>query len=220
MCLDQRSSSTTSTNYPQGGGLANPAQQFPRIFGGIYLWEEFPYALSTFTTGVVVLSAAILSIFYLQETLKRKDPGSNTNESSLTTWQVLKAPGVPIVLYIYGHVMLLAGMFTAVSTVVMYTSVDLGGFGLSDQQIAGNLVIIGASQAVWSLIAFPRLQRRFGTGTVMRWCAFAWPFFMASYPVLNETLRQGWVLAFWIAAPIGFVLGSGVAMGFCESTKQ
>ena len=110
--------------------------------------------------------------------------------------------------------MLLALMYTAVLPVMCYTGINHGGFSFSDQKIALFLALGGASQALWMLIAFPPLQKKFSTGTVLRACGFAWPFLMASYPVLNEFLRNGWTLAFWIIAPIGMVLGSGVAMGF------
>lgn len=132
----------------------------------------------------------------------------------MSTWELLVSPGVLMVLYILGHTMTLAIAYTAVVPVFMYTSVEKGGFGFSDQYIAIFLAISGGSQALWMLLAFPYLQGKFGTGTVMRWCAAGWPIFMVAFPVFNEFLRNGWNLAFWILAPIELVLGSGVAMGF------
>lgn len=110
--------------------------------------------------------------------------------------------------------MLLALVYTAVSPVFYYTSVRHGGFGFSDQMIGIFTAIVGASQAAWTLIAFPLLQKGLGTGTVMRWCSAVWPFFMAGFPILNEFLRHEWTLAFWIASPTGLVIGSAVSMAF------
>lgn len=204
-----------------GGGLANPADQFPRVFD-TPLWRQYPYALATFVAGALVLSSAATSLLFLKETLKRKSDGASKTEPPMTTWEVLKAPGVAMVLYIQGHTMLLSLSYTAVSPVFMYTNVRLGGFGFSDQQIAMFLAIAGASQAFWILLVFPPLQKKFSTGTVLRGTAMAWPFFMAAYPILNEFLRNGWTLAFWIITPIAFVIGSGVAMVFgmsaCRTT--
>jgi uncharacterized membrane protein len=132
----------------------------------------------------------------------------------MSTWQVLKSPGVPMVVYIGGHVAVLAFMYTAVVPVFMYTSVKNGGFGFSDPQIAFFMALGGGSQAIWMLVAFPALQRRLGTGVVLQGCAVGWVVFMAAYPILNEFLRVDWTLAFWIIGPVMIVLGSGVAMGF------
>lgn len=203
----------------QGGGLANPASQYPRIFGGVPFWSQYPYALPTFATGFIVLSGTLSSLF-LTETLKRKPDGTSLPEPPMSTLEVLKAPGVGIVLYIFGHTMLLALAYTAVSPVMMYTSVAKGGFGFSDQHIAVFMALAGASQALWMLIAFPPLQRNLSTGAVLRGCAIVWPFFMALYPVMNEFLRNDWTLAFYIVAPIGIVIGSGVAMAFSEAASS
>ena len=110
--------------------------------------------------------------------------------------------------------MLTALSYTAVLPVVMFTSVKSGGFGFSDQWISIFLALGGGAQALWMLIAFPPLQKKFSTGSVMRWCAFGYPIFMMAYPIFNEFLRQGWTLAFWIAAPTTVVVGSYVSMAF------
>lgn len=161
-----------------------------------------------------MLSAAIIAFLFIDETLGHNKKGQSASEPPMSTWQVFKAPGVPMVLYIFGHIGLLALAYTAITPVFQYTRVDLGGFGFSDQQIALVLVIIGASQAIWTLLAFPWLQRTFGTGAVLRGCSALWPFFMAGYPVLNELLRNGWRTAFWVILPTGLVIGSAVSMAF------
>lgn len=169
-----------------------------------------------------MLSSALTTLFFVKETLKRKLDGKSKADSSMTTWEVLRSPGVLMVLYILGHTMVLALMYTAVIPVFWYTSVKNGGFGFSDQWIAIFLSISGGSQALWMLLAFPYLQKRFGTGTVMRWCAGGWPIFIFAFPVFNEFLRNEWTLAFWILAPTEQVLGSAVAMGFgkCDDNSK
>lgn len=132
----------------------------------------------------------------------------------MSTSEVLKSPGVPFVLYLFGHTMLLALAYTAVAPVFLYTSVEKGGFGFSPKFISYFLAVAGGSQALWMLLAFPALQRTIGTGSLMRLCAFVWPLMMASYPILNEFLRHGWNKAFWIVGPIAIVIGSGVSMAF------
>jgi len=132
----------------------------------------------------------------------------------MSTWEILKAPGVGIVLYIFGHTMLLALAYTAVSPVFLFTDVSKGGLGFSDPQIAGFLAVAGASQAAWMLLAFPYLQGKFGTGNLLRGCAIVWPFMMASFPVMNEIHRQDLMPLFWVLLAVGLIGGSGVSMAF------
>lgn len=102
----------------------------------------------------------------------------------------------------------------AVNPVFLYTPIELGGLSFSPQWISLVITIAGASQALWMLLAFPPLQRRTSTGTVLRGCCVVWPIGMAVYPFLNELLRHGHTTAFWIIGPISLVLLSGVSMSF------
>lgn len=179
-------------------------------------FEDYPYALSTFTAGFIVFTSALTTLFFTKETLKTKISSSPTEVTKppMSTWEVLTSPGVPMVLYILGHTLGLSLAYTAVSPVFMYTPIDESGFGFSDQQISYFLALAGASQAGWMLIAFPPLQKKLGTARLMRWCVLAWPVFMALYPVFNEMLRHGLTTLFWVTAPLSLVLASGVSMSF------
>lgn len=98
--------------------------------------------------------------------------------------------------------------------VAQYTPVHLGGFGFSPKLISLALALAGASQALWMLIAFPYLQNRTSTGTVLRGCCIVWPLMMACYPILNELLRAKMIASFWTLGAACCFLGSGVAMSF------
>ncbi|KAE9372585.1 MFS general substrate transporter [Stipitochalara longipes BDJ] len=198
-----------------GGGLSNPAKQIGGIFKRIEFFTEYPYALPTFVSGTVGASAAILCVLFLKETLKQKVKGDNSPaEAPMSTLELIKAPGVAMVLLLYCHVMLLGLAYTAVTPVFWFTDPALGGYGLTPRQISFFIGGIGISQAIWLLFAFPILQRRYGTGGVLRGCLFMWPIFFATCPVCNLFLRRGWTTAFWIIAPLLQIGGSGVAMGF------
>ncbi|KAF2724858.1 MFS general substrate transporter [Polychaeton citri CBS 116435] len=198
-----------------GGGFANPTDQYPRVFGRNEFFRQHPYALSSFVTGAVGILMAVISLFGLEETLKKKDPSKGEAASKpMTTWEVLKTPGVAIVLWVFNHVMLVALCYTAVSTVFMYTPVPLGGFGFTPPQISLFLALAGFSQACWMLIGFPYLQRRFGTSFVLLFCTAAFPIILAIYPILNEFLRHNLYVLFWTIGPINLIGGSGVSMAF------
>lgn len=54
-------------NFLEGGALSTPAKQYPGVFGGIWFFEEYPYALPNIIAGVVGLSAAVISSLFLKE---------------------------------------------------------------------------------------------------------------------------------------------------------
>ncbi|KAI1812788.1 major facilitator superfamily transporter [Poronia punctata] len=209
-----------------GGALADPAGQYPRIFAGIPFFETYPYALSSIVVGVIGLTAVITSAVFVQETL-HKDSKSGDDETgsptrrpapvSLSTRELVKSPGVGMVLYNYGHVMLLAYAYTAIGPVFWATSPKLGGLGFKPLQISLFMGLTGLSQAIWLLIFFPPLQRRLGTNGVMRACGAAYPFFMLAMPFLNVIRRPGTHasdIIFYIIAPILLSVGPGVSMAF------
>ena len=197
-----------------GGLLSNPADQYPSVFGRVHLFKEFPYALPTFATGVVGATAAVTSALFIKETLNRKVQKQALENGPMSTWEIVKSPGVIPVLFLYGGAMLLALGYTAVLPLIGFTLVELGGFGFSPFRISIMMAVGGMSQAVWLLLVFPPLQHKFGTGGVLRGCAIAWPFMFAVWPICNEFLRRGWTVAFWTVGSINLVFGSGIAMAF------
>lgn len=208
-----------------GGVLADPVNQYPSLFGGIEFFENYPYALPGLVVGAISATGALTSMFFLEETLNRDEPTTeNANGNSedhdapkMTIWQLVKAPGVGAVLWIYGHVMFLAFAFTAILPVVLFTPIEIGGLGCSTGQISIYMAAQGASQALWLLLAFPFLQRRLGTKGVLQACSIAYPLFFAGYIAMNTLLRDGSEVAtvwFWIIGSMVALIGPGVSMAF------
>lgn len=206
-----------------GGLLAEPAKQFPAVLGHVQFFHDFPYALPNFATGLVALSAVFTSYFYVEETLVRKrttgDAGENGEDVAaapvpMTTWELVKAPGVAIVLLVFSHLMLLAFAYTAIISVFWFTPIERGGFSFDHFWIGMFMSLNGVSQALWLLLIFPPLQHRLGTNGVIRACANAYPFFLGFSAVLNLLLRRGFVTAFWVLAPLATMIGPGVSMSF------
>ncbi|KAK2589465.1 hypothetical protein QQS21_012856 [Conoideocrella luteorostrata] len=213
-----------------GGALADPVSQYPSVFAGNAFFENYPYALPGFVVGAISASGALTSIFFLEETLSTDNPvpanrdneqtacePEEHNDSKMTIWQLVRAPGVATVLWIYCHVMFLAFAFTAILPVALFTPVKIGGLGLSDFQISLYMASQGASQAIWLLVAFPFLQHRLGTKGTLRACAVAYPLFFTGYIATNMLLRDGSQLAmvwFWIIGSVVAFIGPGVSMAF------
>lgn len=94
-------------------------------------FKDFPYALPTITTGSITAIACVVCGLYVKETLKPKVIRTHEGEETvaeipLSTWEVLKSPGVPYILCLYSYVMLLGLAYTAVMPVFFYTPPELG----------------------------------------------------------------------------------------------
>jgi len=50
-----------------GGALADPANQYPKLFGHVKFFEDFPYALPTFATGSFGLIATVVCVMFAKE---------------------------------------------------------------------------------------------------------------------------------------------------------
>ncbi|KAK4229149.1 protein zinc induced facilitator-LIKE 1 [Podospora fimiseda] len=204
-----------------GGALANPARLYPGLFGEVQYFINYPYALPSIAVGAIGFSAVLVTLFLAEETLIREkgpngevESGAVAKPKNLSTWELVKSPGVPIVLYTYGHIMLLAFSYTGILSLFWYTPVELGGYEFDSLQISLMMGLTGVAQAVWILLIFPALHRRIGTNGVIRACGNAYPFFFAICPLFNLLLRNGGVTLFWIIAPPLLCLGCGVSMSF------
>jgi hypothetical protein len=122
-------------------------------------------------------------------------------------------------IFVFCYSGLLGFAYTAVVPVFWFTSVPLGGFGFAPNMISLFFMISGFSQALWLLLVFPPLQRRIGTGRVLRLCGAWWPFFIMSMSLGNLFLKEDWKAAFWAVSIPTQVGGSGVSMAFSKSTN-
>lgn len=50
-----------------GGSLATPATQYPRAFGHVKFFHDYPYALSTIVVGVLGLVSAVITAIFVDE---------------------------------------------------------------------------------------------------------------------------------------------------------
>lgn len=222
-----------------GGALADPAHQYPRLFGHVQFFLDYPYALASFVIAGVGVAGVVTSALFVQETLEKEPTDGPTaaaaaenengngngngtvavavgkpKEDKLSILDIIKSPGVGMVLYAYSHIMLLALAYTALVPIFWFTPIPLGGYGFAPYQISIMMAVNGASQAAWLLLVFPPLQHRFGTNAVLRGCSIAYPFFFMVCPLGNVLLRSGGTTAFWILAPPITAVGVGVSMSF------
>lgn len=50
-----------------GGALETPAAKYPRTFRKLQFFHDFPYALPGIATGVVAITAALTTTFFVKE---------------------------------------------------------------------------------------------------------------------------------------------------------
>ena len=201
-----------------GGSLSKLAQHYPSVFGGNRFLEAFPYALPTLVCGSFALVCSVVVTFFVVETLDTAErPDKGPKAKPMSTMEILRCKGVVFVLSIYSVVSLLGFAYTAVAPVYWFTPKEHGGFGLDERQISIFFSIAGGSQALWMLLVFPPLQRRVGTGGVLRITCTIYPLFLCLYPIMNAFLMHDWTTVFWVVGPIVMATGSAVAMQFISA---
>ncbi|RNJ59795.1 hypothetical protein D7B24_001524 [Verticillium nonalfalfae] len=205
-----------------GGALADPASQYPSVFGDSAFLQRHPYALSGFATAAMTGTAVLITAVAIQETLPEQAGNSLSKACQIAQQespqpsmrQILQTTQVQAVLGSYAYVMFIAIAFMAIHPVVLYTPVHHGGLGLSTTQITAFIAAVGASETVWLMIAFPLLQRRVGTKRVLVVCSWLWPLFFAGYTVTSALEREGQTIAAVVVAVFNIVVGPGAFMAF------
>lgn len=196
-----------------GGIFAEPVTQYPKVFGNSELFRQYPYALATMVSGAFGLSATLLSIFFLKETLQKK--GDTPQDKPMTTRELVKAPGVAIVLFIHVYNIMLALSLTAVLPVFLSTRVQLGGWGCSPFENSILLGYGGLCQALWTLLVFPAWHKRVGTGAVLKILYYIYPVAFALGVLPSIAMRTtGNRALFWVLGIFWFTQNSAMAMTF------
>jgi ABC-type phosphate transport system permease subunit len=58
------------------GGFAKPAEQYPKLFGSVKFFQDFPYALPTIVSGIFIAIALVVTIFFVEEVSFCKEQNS------------------------------------------------------------------------------------------------------------------------------------------------
>ena len=147
----------------------------------------------------------------------KKESGGANKKKPMTLKELLKAPGVALVLGIYAFNTMIALAFTAINPVFWFTSPGLGGYGLSPAQMSVFLAVGGLSQALWTLFVFPPWQRKVGTGGILHVLYILYPIGLVAIILPSVLLRTGHETAFYVVAYIFNIGFSSIAMTFSKS---
>ncbi|KAJ2195110.1 hypothetical protein IW144_003620 [Coemansia sp. RSA 522] len=172
-----------------GGIFADPASQYPRIFGHIEIFGVFPYLLPCLVGSSVTVFGLVMSIFKMEEALERK-PASRTMESRTShTFPALSTSTLstnstdmvvehaqpvqrsmrelltPTVVRVMAtNVVMGLGVAMSDQAYPVFAASDLsdGGLGFAARGIGVSLAISGVAGMYLQLSAYPKLERKYG----------------------------------------------------------
>ncbi|KAL7419428.1 hypothetical protein Q5752_006266 [Cryptotrichosporon argae] len=190
-----------------GGFLAQPAKEYPRLFGHSRLLTAYPYALPCLIAALYVLVTMVLCMVYLREPPRAK------TDHAMTVREALRDP-MPRMLLIYGVTVSAAFSLSALLPTHLFTPIGLGGQSMRPAQIAAVTAAAALAQSLWLLAIMPALDLRLGTRRLFTWTAAWYPLVMAIPVLASVAARSGSMR--WSYALLGsyVTLGSGTTMTF------
>ncbi|KAJ1811807.1 hypothetical protein LPJ56_005703, partial [Coemansia sp. RSA 2599] len=172
-----------------GGLLANPAEKYPRVFGNVALFKEYPYLLPCLVSALIALVCFVVGIFKLEETLvvnkqqvvtptaQSQPSGSATEATPLlrqqeesvaaerqpqVTLRQLLTPVVTRVLLTNGLMSISAAMSDQLLPMFSATNPKDGGLGFDTRQIGYSYFVSGFAVLYLQLVAYPKWSRKYG----------------------------------------------------------
>lgn len=182
-----------------GGYLAQPAQQYPGIFGNIQFLIDYPYFLPCFIAGLTNALAVILGFFYLEETLPSREKkgktstGNGEDENEVEGDLIVAKPKFSalftptVISVLLGSILVFFqnSSWAVLVPMFAYTRFEDGGLGLNMNEIGTALTTNGFAAIIIQTIAFPHLQKRWGTLKVFRTVLMVWPIAFGLLPVIR-----------------------------------
>ncbi|KAJ2622845.1 hypothetical protein GGI26_002952, partial [Coemansia sp. RSA 1358] len=177
-----------------GGVFADPAHQYPAIFGNVKFFLDFPYFLPCAIGCSVTFFGLVMCIFKFEETLVKKKPqlvarnaalpSANSPSATLPnegtpllatdqeaqtvqlpkqrSMRELLTPTVVRVMVTNILVCLAMSMGDQMYPIFAATSTSDGGLGFESRNIGFSLAISTIVVFYMQLVAYPRLERKYG----------------------------------------------------------
>lgn len=196
-----------------GGALANPAKQFPHLFGKNEFLKTYPYFLPCAVPASFSALAWLVTFFFLKETVKaptlsiprlfrkksKLSAASDTiddvtivipdNEKPVAFRQLLNRR-VLISAGNYAALSLVDITFRAIQPLFFSTPIELGGLGLAPSSIGQILSIFGLLNGLLQIFFFARLHDYWGSKkTFIVGIASTLPVFIC-FPVMSFLVKS------------------------------
>ncbi|KAF9068458.1 major facilitator superfamily domain-containing protein [Rhodocollybia butyracea] len=154
-----------------GGWLSNPHEQFPALFPGDF-WKIYPYALPCFVVAVYCFGSVMITLLYLDESMKHSSPTTSALESATTSHtssgpthlplsQIL-TPKVRVAIIAYAVLAFLDIALRALQPLFLTTSPSFGGLGFSVPAVGTCLAAFFVGSGLYQAVAFTPLYEWMG----------------------------------------------------------
>lgn len=191
------------------GGTFGSSKSFPTLTSAFPIFKTYPYLLPNFLAALLPLLVAIIAAIWLEETLPPKaSPSDVSSEGTLTgsddgvtgpddldkeetSLKALFTPHINAIMFSFAILSLLGGAQTALQPLFAFTPVRDGGLGFGEKEIGIAMSIRSVATIAVQLLAFPALQRTFGTNRLFRWLMVLWLPTYLGLPFLNAIARTG-----------------------------
>ncbi|KAG9050198.1 hypothetical protein FS837_007096 [Tulasnella sp. UAMH 9824] len=197
-----------------GGLLSHPAEKYPNVFGNIPLLKKRPFFLPCFVSVLITITAMLVTVFFLEESLpritraKRLKSPSATEVSSNASYDeevsrkldesnrgsqkfgLLSIPAVRRVVCAGFFMAFLLIGFDAVFVLWSYTPLSLGGLQRKPAEIGLLLSVVGTFGIVTSTILFPYLNERFKSVPLFTTCVAFFGVVYAMVPFVGLIIRK------------------------------
>ncbi|PFH48540.1 hypothetical protein AMATHDRAFT_5737 [Amanita thiersii Skay4041] len=198
-----------------GGTFARPHERFPRLFTGDF-WKEYPYFLPCgIVTGFNIV-AFLVALLFFKETLPERSSDVPLNASKPIPIRQLFT--YPVLISVSNYVVLafLEIALLALIPLFMAMPIEIGGLGFSPAVIGFVLGCFGVGFAMFQVLLFARIIRRFGERRVFIAGMVTLPLMFASFPVMSM-IAKNYGVTWMVWAILGCTLSLMVIMnmGYC-----
>lgn len=201
------------------GGTFASVDKFPKLGNALPIFKEYPYLLPNLLGAVLPLVAAALAAIWLKETLpprEERDAENDAADPEERSYKSLFTPQINALMFSFAVLSLLGGSIMAILPLFCFTPVRDGGLSFSESQIGTSMSIRAVGTIIAQLLAFPWLQRRFGSLKLYRWCMILWIPAYIGLPILNGFARLDQQALVWVGMVLTLSTGAVANMAFGE----
>jgi len=205
-----------------GGLLADPAKQYPSLFGSWKLFVEFPFLLPCIAGAMFSLIGWVFGFYFLEETKGLKVQPKESDADGAVEEEEAYLFGLPKLcvysIFAYGILCLANIMFEEVLPLFVASPRELGGLGFSVGQMGMMMSILGAIALVVQLYFVEEWERKYGLLQLNIFWLFIALVSTLVTPFLTFVREPQWLM--WTAVLFVFtvnLLGWGIAFT-AEST--
>lgn len=187
-----------------GGVLTNPTKQYPKWFGDVRLFKEFPYLLPWLVGSLLAGIGLVIGMLWFRETLVRTHGSEDESRPLLQNQQPrqksMRELMTPTVRNIVGSTIVMCVgtlMGDQIYPIFAATRPEDGGLGLSTRDIGYSMGWQGLIVIYLQLSLFPLLERKYGSLFCFRAGLLVFAPFMFVMPFLS-LLATKHVWTMWV----------------------